>query len=129
MVLKAEVMDAGGAKVFFGTLALIMFVTIVYTCQVDGSPFRAELLTPWMICTLVDFYLQTLLLLCWMWYKETSCTARIAWTFIFCGLGSLGSLGYVVFQFSKLATGQPLHKILLRHPPLSDARLLSGAVS
>jgi len=34
--------------------------TLVYTCATDGSPFRPELLTPWMVATLVDFYVNVI---------------------------------------------------------------------
>ena len=40
-----------------------MTVTVVYTCSTDGSPFRSELLTPWMKATLVDFYTNVFVLL------------------------------------------------------------------
>lgn len=44
------------------SLGLIQSFAIIYTCATDGSPFRKELLTPWMAATLVDFYILIALL-------------------------------------------------------------------
>jgi len=102
------------ARGIFAILTAIMTVTVVYTCLTDGSPFRSELLTPWMKATLIDFYTNVFILLSWMWYKETSIIARILWTLFFCGLGSIGSCVYVLVQLMKLSSGQHLHRVLLR---------------
>ena len=44
-------------------LACFFFCVLAYTCWVHGSPFRSELLIPWMVTTLIDYYL-TLLPVC-----------------------------------------------------------------
>lgn len=102
------------ARVCFVVLTVFMTVAVVYTCSTDGSPFRSELLTPWMQATLIDFYTNVFVLLCWMWYKETSIIARVLWTLFFVGLGSIGTCLYILVQLFHLAPGQPLHKVLLR---------------
>ncbi|OAE19766.1 hypothetical protein AXG93_2958s1430 [Marchantia polymorpha subsp. ruderalis] len=42
-------------------LGLIQATVVAYTCATDGSPFRKELLTPWMSATLIDFYITMFL--------------------------------------------------------------------
>eukprot|EP00959_Pyramimonas_sp_CCMP1952_P064907 1355408-Pyramimonas_sp.AAC.1 len=110
----AGFMQLNAARGCYMVLTAIMTVTVVYTCSTDGSPFRSELLNPWMKATLVDFYTNVFVLLCWVWYKETSFVARVLWTLFFCGLGSIGTCAYVLVQLFQLSPGQPLHKILLR---------------
>ena len=39
-------------------LSVAFAALLIYTIAVDGSPFRASLLTPWMSTTLVDYYLS-----------------------------------------------------------------------
>ncbi|KAF3447374.1 hypothetical protein FNV43_RR12560 [Rhamnella rubrinervis] len=46
------------ARVIFIALGSLMVGTLVYTILTDGSPFRKELLTPWMTATLIDFYIN-----------------------------------------------------------------------
>ncbi|KAJ1490932.1 hypothetical protein T484DRAFT_3274897 [Baffinella frigidus] len=49
----------------FALLSLGMAVTIFATCYTDGSPFRTELLVPWMVATLIDFYTNQLVIYMW----------------------------------------------------------------
>uniref|UniRef100_A0A0E0LCY8 Uncharacterized protein n=1 Tax=Oryza punctata TaxID=4537 RepID=A0A0E0LCY8_ORYPU len=48
----------GVYKAAFAVLGVLMLGTLVYTCVTDGSPFRLELLTPWLVATLIDFYVN-----------------------------------------------------------------------
>lgn len=57
------------------TFAVILFVTI----QKDGSPFRSELLTPWMNTTLVDFYLVMSVVWGWICVRERTTVAKVLW--------------------------------------------------
>ncbi|KAG6785999.1 hypothetical protein POTOM_007590 [Populus tomentosa] len=50
------------ARIAFSILGLLMLGTLIYTLITDGSPFRKELLTPWMIATLIDFYINVVAL-------------------------------------------------------------------
>mmetsp|Transcript_29980 Transcript_29980/g.41519 ORF Transcript_29980/g.41519 Transcript_29980/m.41519 type:complete len:140 (+) Transcript_29980:85-504(+) len=102
------------ARLTFLILLVVMTFTVIYTCATDGSPFRTALLTPWMKATLIDFYTNVLVLLCWMWYKETSYLAKCFWTSLFVCLGSIGTCLYVLVQLLQLRQGQPLSRILVR---------------
>ncbi|CAB4319855.1 unnamed protein product [Prunus armeniaca] len=50
------------ARVLFSALGLLMLGTLLYTLLTDGTPFRTELLTPWMTATLIDFYINVVAL-------------------------------------------------------------------
>ncbi|RVW94849.1 hypothetical protein CK203_034536 [Vitis vinifera] len=50
------------ARISFSLLGLLMLGTLIYTLLTDGSPFRKELLTPWMTATLIDFYINVVAL-------------------------------------------------------------------
>jgi hypothetical protein len=63
----------------------------------------AELLVPWMVATLWDFYTNQFVLFCWACYKEDSMIMRIlVLVFMIC-LGSLTSCLYVLWQLFKLS--------------------------
>ncbi|KAF9603981.1 hypothetical protein IFM89_039335 [Coptis chinensis] len=46
------------ARFLFTALGCLMLGTLISTILTDGSPFRKELLTPWLTATLVDFYIN-----------------------------------------------------------------------
>ncbi|KAG6776248.1 hypothetical protein POTOM_019754 [Populus tomentosa] len=50
------------ARIAFSVLGFLMLGTLIYTLLTDGSPFRKELLTPWMVATLIDFYINVVAL-------------------------------------------------------------------
>uniref|UniRef100_A0A7S3D8N9 Uncharacterized protein n=1 Tax=Palpitomonas bilix TaxID=652834 RepID=A0A7S3D8N9_9EUKA len=64
-------------------LLCAMLITIYYTIEIDGSPLRAELLTPWMICTLQDLYSSVLLIFGWVVYKERNVIVCAFWLVAF----------------------------------------------
>ncbi|KAG6774387.1 hypothetical protein POTOM_021740 [Populus tomentosa] len=49
-------------RIAFSVLGFLMLGTLIYTLLSDGSPFRKELLTPWMVATLIDFYINVVAL-------------------------------------------------------------------
>ncbi|KAG6546067.1 hypothetical protein Mapa_012473 [Marchantia paleacea] len=107
-------------------LGLIQATIVVYTCATDGSPFRMELLTPWMRATLIDFYITMFLYIGWIWYKEQTWTKRIVWTALCIGFGSVASSWYLAIEFFKLSLDDPAHLVLLRdrHTRWLSANLL-----
>ncbi|XP_068491635.1 uncharacterized protein [Phaseolus vulgaris] len=66
-------------RILFSILGVVMLGTLVYTFVTDGSPFRVELLTPLLVATLVDFYLNVVALAVWVVYKESSWISAIFW--------------------------------------------------
>lgn len=96
------------------SLGLLQAVTIIYTCATDGSPFRMELLTPWMGATLIDFYILITLLVGWVLYKESTWTRRFIWTALLVSFGSVSASWYVAIEFFKLSVDDPIHLVLLK---------------
>jgi drug/metabolite transporter (DMT)-like permease len=108
------------------SLGLIQSFTIIYTCATDGSPFRMELLTPWMAATLIDFYVLITLLVGWIWYKESTWARRLIWTALLICFGSVSASWYVAIEFFKLSVDDPIHLVLLkdRHTRWLSSNLL-----
>jgi len=98
------------ARVVFLMMGFIMIVTLAYTIYIDGSPFRADLLTPWMDATLIDLYLNVAPIATWVCYKESFWDWRIC-------LNSLVDLfwqhhDFLVYCYSAIQNLK-LHLILL----------------
>ncbi|KAL8210062.1 hypothetical protein R6Q57_006794 [Mikania cordata] len=73
------------AKVIFAIIGCLMLGTLLYTLIVDGSPFRSELYTPWVVATLIDFYINVVALSVWVAYKESSWVNAFLWIlFLIC---------------------------------------------
>ncbi|CAL5384259.1 unnamed protein product [Camellia sinensis] len=49
-----------GLKTVFCVLGCVMVATLIFTLSLDGLPFRKDLLTPWMVATLIDFYINVI---------------------------------------------------------------------
>ncbi|XP_073031744.1 uncharacterized protein [Primulina eburnea] len=92
--------------------------TVIYTIATDGLPFRKQLLTPWMAATLVDFYINILVIGAWIVYKESNWIRTIIWIVLLVCLGSITTCGYIVLQFFKLTPQEslqdPIYFVLLR---------------
>ncbi|NUN71049.1 MAG: DUF1475 family protein [Bacteroidetes bacterium] len=69
---------------------------------------------PWMVATLWDFYALILVLLLWVYYKETNIAVKGVWTVLFITLGSIAVTGYVLLQLFRLKPGQGLETVLLK---------------
>ena len=94
-------------------LSLFFATVLIYTTQVDGSPFRSELLTPWMNATLVDYYLTLTPMLLWLHVREASTQRALAWGLVCCCTGSVGVWGYVWLASLRIRGGDPIAKLLL----------------
>jgi len=70
---------------------------------------------PWMRATLWDFYALILVLLLWVYYKESSIVLKGVWTVLFVGLGSIAVTAYVLLQLFRLKKGEGLDRVLLRN--------------
>uniref|UniRef100_A0A0D6QV70 DUF1475 domain-containing protein n=1 Tax=Araucaria cunninghamii TaxID=56994 RepID=A0A0D6QV70_ARACU len=102
------------ARVAFLTLGFIMLATLVYTCVTDGSPFRKELLTPWMNATLIDFYINVAAIATWVCYKESTLIGAVIWTILLICFGSMVTCWYIAIQLFKLSPQDPLYLVLLK---------------
>ncbi|VAI89594.1 unnamed protein product [Triticum turgidum subsp. durum] len=79
-------------KAVFAALGCLMVGTLVYTCITDGSPFRTKLLTPWMVTTLVDLYVNIAAISTWVVYKEGNWITSIFWVVLLICFGRQDNL-------------------------------------
>ncbi|KAG9150067.1 hypothetical protein Leryth_021553 [Lithospermum erythrorhizon] len=100
------------ARCVFGVLSFVMLGTLVYTIVTDGSPFRLELLTPWLSATLIDFYVNIIALAVWVAYKESSWITASLWIVLLICFGSLSTCVYIVVQLFHLSPQDPVHLVL-----------------
>lgn len=100
-------------RVLFSTLAVVMLAIIIYTVVTDGLPFRMELLTPWMAATLVDTFINSIVLSVWVAHKEMTWTSAIIWICLSLCFGSTVTCAYIAIQLFQLSCQDPIYHILL----------------
>ncbi|XP_011044831.1 PREDICTED: uncharacterized protein LOC105139895 [Populus euphratica] len=66
-------------RIAFSVLGFLMLGTLIYTLLTDGSPFRKELLTPWIVATPIEFYINVVALSFWVACKESSLISGFLW--------------------------------------------------
>ncbi|XP_057987160.1 uncharacterized protein LOC110672172 isoform X4 [Hevea brasiliensis] len=110
------------ARIAFSILGCLMLGTLIYTIVTDRSPFRKDLLTPWMDATLVDFYINVVCISVWVAYKESSWISSFLWiTFLIC-FGSVATCAYIFVQLLQLTSQDPLYLVLLNKDDRSENR-------
>ncbi|KAG8633365.1 uncharacterized protein LOC110606891 isoform X2 [Manihot esculenta] len=100
------------ARIAFSSLGCLMLGTLIYTSVTDGSPFRKEVFTPWMVATLVDFYINVVSISVWFVYKESSWIHSLLWITLLVCVGSVATCAYIVIQLLQLASQDPLYLVL-----------------
>jgi hypothetical protein len=103
-------------RIVFLTLFLYVGYTVIATSLKSNlfTEWSTLAAIPWMGATLKDFYALMAPLLLWMWYREASTASRVAWTFAFILLGSIGTSGYILLQLLKLPADAPVRALLVR---------------
>ncbi|KAH6827889.1 hypothetical protein C2S53_016435 [Perilla frutescens var. hirtella] len=108
-----------GLRTAFAVVGCVSTATVIYTIATDGLPFRKELFTPWMVATLVDFYINILAIGAWIVYKESNWIWSVIWIVLLICLGSITTCAYIVVQFLKLTPQEslldPIYFVLLRN--------------
>ncbi|KAK3426156.1 hypothetical protein EUGRSUZ_F02672 [Eucalyptus grandis] len=103
------------ARITFIVLGCLMLATLLYTIFTDGSPFRKELLTPWMTATLIDFYINVVVLSVWVAYKESSWLSAFVWILLLICFGSISTCAYIVRELFQLSSQDPLYFVLFNN--------------
>lgn len=101
-------------KNFLVAVFAILFLYIVYT--IISTSLESNLFTewdflasiPWMKATLVDFYVNTVVIFVWMAFRGKGWTIRILWLVLFVFLGSIATTFYVLVQLLKLKKDEPV---------------------
>ncbi|PON48959.1 hypothetical protein PanWU01x14_233600 [Parasponia andersonii] len=109
--------QAIGLKILFTALGFAALVTLVYTVTVD--PFRSQTVSLWFAATLVDFYINVVVLAAWVVYKESNWFSAILWIILLAAFGSIITCTYIVMQLFKLSPREsaedPIYHILLQN--------------
>src|SRR6201989_2446773 len=101
-------------------LKILLFVVwlwmiyIVVSTSLESSLFKEwDFLgsIPWMRATLWDFYANILVIYLFVLYRERSWLIKMFWLASFFCLGSIGSIGYVLVELSRLKNGEGLEKL------------------
>nr|XP_023924331.1 uncharacterized protein LOC112035731 isoform X2 [Quercus suber] len=112
-----------GLRSVFAVLGCLMLATLIYTISIDDLPFRKDLLTPWMVATLVDFYINVVPLAAWILYKEPKWITAILWIILLVCFGSITTCAYILMQLLKVPSEEnlqdPMSYVLLRHPGMT----------
>ena len=69
---------------------------------------------PWFIATLFDAYWGFLTFYCWLFYKEVSWLARIAWLVAILLLGNIAMAIYLLIQLFRVPLNARIEEMLLR---------------
>jgi len=101
-------------KNFLIGVFILLFIYIVYT--VISTSLESNLFSewdflasiPWMKATLVDFYINTVVIFAWMSFREKKWPVRILWLILFVFLGSIATTFYVLIQLFKLEKDEPV---------------------
>lgn len=113
-------------RAVFAALGVLMVATLVYTSATDGSPFRPELLTPWMVATLIDFYVNVIAISAWVIHKEANWISSAVWVILLCCFGSAVTCAYIVkklFEVTSAGSSQdPLDLLFIRQGNLSQRK-------
>jgi len=99
---------------FLIALFSILFIYIVYTVVstslesnlFEELDFLASI--PWMTATLIDFYINTVVIFAWMAFRENKWSVRILWLVGFVLLGSIATTLYVLIQLFSLKKDEPV---------------------
>lgn len=97
----------------------VLFVYIVYTVistSLESNLFEEwDFLAsiPWMKATLVDFYINTVVIFAWMAFRENKWGIRILWLVLFVFLGSIATTFYVLLQLLALEKNESVANAFL----------------
>ncbi|XP_026456378.1 uncharacterized protein LOC113357245 isoform X4 [Papaver somniferum] len=126
---KRKFSSVVAARIGFTALGCLMLGALIYTLLTDGSPFRTELLIPWMKALLVDFYIHIMAMSVWVIYKESSSLSAFIWIILFICLGSFTVCTYIVIQLFQLSSQDPFYLVLLNSRSRQKKRGLNDFIN
>jgi hypothetical protein len=103
-------------KILFSGLFIFMNIIVIDTSLKSNLFEEWDFLAaiPWMTATLWDFYTNVLVLLCWVFYKETNWIWKITWLILFCTLGSIATCLYVLIALFRSKKGETVRDLLVK---------------
>jgi len=112
MKLALKLLFAG---IFLYMVGMTTWVSLHKSILASGDEFSWAR-SPWSVATLFDAYFGFITFYAWVFYKERSVVARIAWFLAIMGLGNIAMSSYVLLQLFRLRSEQPASDILLQDP-------------
>ncbi len=103
-------------RVFFVIVLVSMLAVTAWAsghCALWAIP-REVAAHPWFIATLFDAYWGFLAFYCWVFYKETSLTARLCWLLGILLLGNIAMSIYALIQLFRAPLNARVEDVLLR---------------
>jgi len=98
----------------------LLFIYIVYTViatSLESNLFEEwDFLAsiPWMKATLIDFYINTVVIFAWIYFKENNFYKSLLWLIGLVFLGSIISTLYVILQLIKVKSDEPVSNAFLK---------------
>lgn len=120
MLVNVANMHSPGVIPFLKIFLLVVWLWMIYvviSTSLESSLFKEwDFLgsIPWMRATLWDFYANILVIYLFVSYRENSWSIKVLWLVLFFCLGSIGSIGYVLIELSRLKKGEGLEYLLQR---------------
>ncbi len=105
-------------KLLFGAIFVAMIAVTVRASLAMSlwDAWADYAANPWAVATLYDAYFGFLTFYAWVFYKERSTAARLAWFVLVMGLGNIAMSLYVLIQLFRLKPGDGAASLLLRAP-------------
>jgi hypothetical protein len=103
-------------RFLFGSI-LVFMLAVTSWASLDKSVIEGIVLVlkePWAAATLADAYCGFITFYAWVFYKEPSWAARIAWFVAIMILGNIGMAFYVLWNLRHLGANARAEDILLR---------------
>jgi hypothetical protein len=109
-------------RVIFIMLFLFMIYTVVSTSLESNLIKEWSNLAqiPWMSATLIDFYINTVVIFIWIAYKENRLITKVYWLLGLIFLGSIASTLYMIIQLYKINSNDSLEKLFIRNDSAKD---------
>ena len=101
----------------FSILFLYMVYTVVSTSLESNLFEEWDFLAsiPWMKATLIDFYVNTVVIFAWIFYRENNPGRSLIWLVLLVFLGSMASTVYVLIQLFKLKDGEHVSRAFINY--------------
>ena len=101
--------------ILFGGMSAYM-AYLVYSTAQQSNLMTLKIEEPWFKTTLIDFYLNTVVLCAWVIYKERTWISRALWIIGFLCTGAVAVCLYVVVQISRVKPEEPFEYVLIPKP-------------
>lgn len=106
-------------RILFSILFIYMVYTVISTSLKSNlfDEWSALADIPWLTATLIDFYVNTVVISVWVLYKEVKLLNGIIWVISFVLLGSIATTFYLLVKLFKLNPDDSLDRLFIKDRP------------